>query len=166
MPRELPPELDVFLVLHLAAGAAWPLIRREFEAEGLVLGNWGVLVHIGARGRMTPSELAAETGVRTTTVRDQLQAFVDRGSLRRVDNPLDARSYFVTLTEQGRDELERGVAASRRVQSALEEVYGPIDDLHAQLLRFIEACSKLLEQIEGEERTSRIDAALETDLAQ
>ena len=62
MPRDLPPELDVFLVLHLAAGAAWPLIQREFEAEGVSPGNWGLLVHVGARGRMTPSDLATENG--------------------------------------------------------------------------------------------------------
>jgi DNA-binding MarR family transcriptional regulator len=166
MPRDLPPELDVFLVLHLAAGAAWPLIRREFEAEGLIPGNWGILVHIGARGRMTPSELAAETGVQTTTVRDQLQAFVDRGSIRRVDNPLDARSYFVTLTEQGERELERGVAITKRVQSQLEEIYGSLDALHAELRRFIDACAQVLEEIEGAERARRIDTALETDLAQ
>jgi DNA-binding MarR family transcriptional regulator len=166
MPRDLPPELDVFLVLHLAAGAAWPLIQREFEAEGVSPGHWGLLVHVGARGRMTPSELAAETGVRTTTVRDQVQALVDRGVLRRVDNPLDARSYFVTLTAQGRRELERGVAASARVRAAIEQEYGSVDGLHAELLRFIAASSRVVERIESAERSRQVEAALETDLAQ
>jgi DNA-binding MarR family transcriptional regulator len=92
--------------------------------------------------------------------------FVDRGSLRRVDNPLDARSYFVTLTEQGRHELERGVAASRRAQSRIEDIYGPLDGLNAELRRFIDACTQVLEEIEGAERARAIDAALDTDLAQ
>src|SRR6266566_1347282 len=131
MPRDLPPELDVFLVLHLAAAAAWPVIQREFEAEGVNPGNWGLLVHVGSRGRMTPSELAAETGIRATTVRDQVQALAERGSLRRVDNPLDARSYFVTLTAQGRRELERGVAASARVCEAIEKEHGSVEALQA-----------------------------------
>ena len=166
MPRELPPELDVFLVLHLAASAAWPLIQREFETEGVNPGHWGLLVHVGGRGRMTPSELAAETGVRTTTVRDQVQSLVDRGVLRRVDNPLDARSYFVTLTEEGRRDLERGVAASARVRAAIEQEYGPVDGLHAELLRFIDASSRVLDQVESAERARQIEAALEADLAQ
>ena len=160
MPRDLPPELDVFLVLHLAADAAWPLIQREFEAEGVSPGNWGLLVHVGARGRMTPSELAAETGVRTTTVRDQVQALADRGSLRRVDNPLDARSYFVTLTAQGRREVERGVAASRRVRTAIEKEHGSVEALQTELLRFIESADRVVAEGREAERAREIDAAL------
>jgi|SRR5262249_36488441 len=166
MPRDLPPELDVFLLMHLAAGAAEPLIQRAFLAEGINPGNWGLLVHVGSRGRMTPSELAVETGVRTTTMRDQVQVLVDRGSLRRVENPLDARSYFVTLTAQGQRELERGVAITKLIQSQVEETYGSLDALHVELRRFIDACSRVLDKIEDAERARQIDAALETDLAQ
>ena len=160
MPRDLPPELDVFLVLHLAAGAAWPLIQREFEAEGVSPGNWGLLVHVGARGRMTPSELATETGVRATTVRDQVQALADAGSLRRVDNPLDARSYFDTLTAQGRREVERGVAASRRVRTAIENEHGSVEALQTELLRFIESADRVVAEAREAERAREIDAAL------
>ena len=160
MPRDLPPELDVFLVLHLAAAAAWPVIQREFEAEGVSPANWGLLVHVGARGRMTPSELAAETGVRTTTVRDQVQALAERGSLRRVDNPLDARSYFVTLTAQGRREVERGVAASARAREAIEKEHGSVDALQAELLRFIESADRVVAEGREAERESEIDTAL------
>ena len=160
MPRDLPPELDVSLVLHLAAAAAWPLIQREFEAEGVNPGYWGVLLHVGARGRMTPSELAADMGLRTTTVRDQVQSLADRGSLRRVDNPLDARSYFVTLTAQGRREVERGVAASARALEAVEKEYGPLDALRTELLRFIEAADRAVAASREAERAREIDAAL------
>jgi DNA-binding MarR family transcriptional regulator len=160
MPRDFPPELDVFLVLHLAAASAWPLIQREFEAEGVSPGNWGLLVHVGARGRMTPSELAVETGVRTTTVRDQVQALADRGSLRRVDNPLDARSYFVTLTAQGRRELERGLAASARVREAIEKEHGSLEALHAELLRFIQSADRVVAADREAERMREVDAAL------
>ena len=160
MPRDLPPELDVFLVLHLAAAAAWPVIQREFEAEGVSPANWGLLVHVGSRGRMTPSELAAETGVRATTVRDQVQALAERGSLRRVDNPLDARSYFVTLTAQGRREVERGVAASARAREAIEKEHGSVDALQAELLRFIESADRVVVEGREAERASEIDTAL------
>lgn len=164
MQRDLPPELDVLLVLMLAAGAASPLIQREFQAEGVDQAHWGLLVHVGARGRMTPSELAAETGVRTTTIRDQVQALVDRGLLRRVDNPLDARSYFVTLTAEGKRDLERGLAASERVRSSIEKEYGSVEALHAELLRFIDAVDRVVAQRRDAERVRRVEAALETDL--
>jgi DNA-binding MarR family transcriptional regulator len=139
VPRRLPDELDVFLLLHLATSAVWPLLQREFEVEGVNPSHWGLLVHVGARGRMTPSELAAETGVGATTMRDQLQALVDRGALERVENADDARSYFVTLTPQGRRELERGRAASRRTLAELDELHGSLGALRAELERLVYA---------------------------
>ena len=109
MSSDPPEELEFFLALTLAASKAWPLVRREFAAAGVDPGNWGLLFHVGARERITPSQLAAETGVTATTMRDQVQAFVDRGLLRREPNPRDARSYLVVA----RSRLTRRRCASR-----------------------------------------------------
>ncbi len=91
-----PPEnLEFFLTLALATSKMWPLVQREFSAEDVDPVHWGVLFHVGARDDVTPSELAAETGLSATTIRDNIQALVDRGLVDRDPNPQDARSYYV-----------------------------------------------------------------------
>src|SRR4051812_28835229 len=112
MPADPPDDLEFFLTLTLASSKAWHIVSREFRAAGVETPYWGLLFHIAAHDTATPSGLAAETGISVTTMRDQLQALVDRGSIERTPNPLDARSYLVTLTRQGTRELERGLEAS------------------------------------------------------
>jgi hypothetical protein len=51
------------------------------------------------------------------------------------------------------------------VRSRIEEEYGSVEALHAELLRFIDASSRIVEQIEREEREQQIQAALRADLA-
>jgi DNA-binding MarR family transcriptional regulator len=119
-----PDDLDLFLALSLASQHAWTLIKREFAAAGVDTGWWGLLAHIDAAGSSTPSQLAAETGVTQTTIRDQVQSLVDRGLVRRKSNPDDGRSYFVELTARGRDQLARGLAASDRARALIEEELG------------------------------------------
>lgn len=142
MSPDLPDELDVFLVLHLAAAAGSSLVRHEFGEEGVDPGFWGLLVHIGARGRMRPSELATETGVSATTIRDQVQALVDRGLVERIDNADDGRSYFVALTADGERDLARGRAASARAEQRLADAYGETEPLRRELLRVISAAAE------------------------
>src|SRR2546423_5580612 len=84
-----PDDLELFLSLTLASQLAWAVVKREFARAGVDTGWWGLLVHIDAPGVSTPSQLAAETGVAPTTIRDQLQALVERGLVRRKPNPED-----------------------------------------------------------------------------
>lgn len=160
MHREMtaPPEdLDFFLTLTLAASKAWPLITREFAAAGVEPGNWGLLFHVGARESVTPSELAAETGVGQTTIRDQVQALVDRGLLERRPNPLDARSYYVRLTTRGRHDLDEGLKASRRAQKLVREELGEVEPLRESLLELAVVLGQLNERAQREERARRVE---------
>src|SRR4051812_11759306 len=119
-----PDDLELFLSLTLASQLAWTVIKREFARSGVDTGWWGLLSHIDTPGVSTPSQLAAETGVTQTTIRDQVQALVDRGLVRRKPNPDDGRSYFIELTAKGRDQLSRGLAASARARAAVEQELG------------------------------------------
>src|SRR4051794_39499020 len=106
------------------------LVRREFEADGIPLTAWGLLVHVEFHGRTTPSQLAAETGVTATTVGDRGRSLVDRGALRRVPNRQDTRSYLLELTALGKRDLKRGRAAIARAEAAVEASLGrPLDDV-------------------------------------
>lgn len=124
IPPEPPDDLDLFLALTLATSFAWTIVKREFETAGVETGWWGLLSHVDAQGSTTPSQLAAETGVTQTTIRDQIQALVDRKLVVRKPNPDDGRSYFVEFTARGRDQLARGLAASARAREQLEQELG------------------------------------------
>ena len=89
------------------------LARSEFQADGLDPYMFGLLVHVHDRGTMTPTQLAGETRVMNTTIRDQVQNLVDRGLLARKPNPEDARSYLVELTTAGERFYERGTLGLR-----------------------------------------------------
>ncbi|MFL5913617.1 MAG: MarR family winged helix-turn-helix transcriptional regulator [Gaiellaceae bacterium] len=153
-----PEDLDFFLTLTLAAAKAWPLITREFDAAGVEPGNWGLLFHVGARENVTPSELAAETGVTPTTMRDQIQTQVDRGLLERVPNPLDARSYYVALTARGQHNLDEGLKASRRAAQLLQEELGDLEPLRQSLIDLTLVLATVNERALREERARRVEA--------
>jgi DNA-binding MarR family transcriptional regulator len=147
VPTDPPQNLEPFLALALANSFAWSLVKREFEAERLETYMWGLLVHIDAHGEATPSQLAAETGVTHTTIRDQVQSLVDRKLVVRRPNPEDGRSYRLRLTSRGRDNLERGLAASVRAQRLLEEELGhSLDVFREEVLAFTRAAARALER--------------------
>src|SRR4051812_33723342 len=160
MRADPPADLDLFLALTLAASKAWPLIRAEFEAAGVDPSNWGLLVHAGAREHVTPSQLAAETGVTTTTIRDQVQGLVERGLLVRDPNPRDARSYFVRLTARGHRELELGLAASKSAREAIEEELGDTSALRSSLLELVAALDAVHERTEEATRAQHVAQVL------
>jgi DNA-binding MarR family transcriptional regulator len=156
MSLDPPDDLDFFLTLTLAASKAWPLIQREFRAAGVDASNWGLLFHVGAREDVTPSELAAETGISATTIRDQVQSLVDRGLLKREANPQDARSYLLRLTSRGRRELDRGLEASQRARDLVSENLGDLEPLRQSLFDLVVALTELNDRADVESRAARV----------
>lgn len=137
------PELDFFAVLTLASHRGYLLVKQAFEEAGVEPGFWALLPHIAAHGSATPTQLAAETAVTPTTIRDQLQSLVERKLIVRRPNPDDARSYFVELTAAGRKALELGRAATARALAALEDELGDTAELRERLLDMREAAARV-----------------------
>ena len=155
-----PDDLEFFLALTLASFKASFVVQRAFKEAGFDNSNWGLLIHVAAHGRATPSQLVAETGISPTTIRDQVQGLVDRGVLAREPNPLDARSYVLTLTPAGERDVERGLEVSRRLRATLEERVGDVEPLRRSLLGLGAAFDQLrLEAAEGE-RADRVQEIL------
>jgi DNA-binding MarR family transcriptional regulator len=119
-------------------------------------------MHIASRETTTPSQLAAEVGVTMPTMRDQLQGLVDRGLVERVPNPLDGRSYFVVLTTEGRSDLKRGLAASKRAQKLVATEHGPLEPLRAGLLAFVRSANRVTERLEEGEAAELVERALDS----
>ncbi len=158
-----PEDLEFFLTLTLAASAAWPLVHREFKTAGVEPGSWGLLFHIRSRATITPTELAEETGVTATTIRDQVQQLAHRRLVRREPNPLDARSYLISLTAAGERELQAGLDASYRVAQRVEDRHGDLGPLRDSLLELIESLHALRAEGEHADRAQRVRARRRTN---
>jgi len=153
MATEPPEDLELFLEVTLVSHFMYQLARSEFEAAGLDPYMFGLLVHVHHRGKMTPTQLAEETRVMNTTIRDQVQNLVDRGLLARKPNPDDARSYLVELTPAGRRFYQRGTVAYDRARKRLAKELGrPLPDVRATVVELRRAAARALDTIDPEVR--------------
>ena len=153
MAAEPPEDLELFLEVTLVSHFMYQLARSEFQADGLDPYMFGLLVHVHHRGTMTPTQLAEETRVMNTTIRDQVQNLVDRGLLARKPNPDDARSYLVELTTAGERFYERGTVAYDRARERLAEELGrPLPDVQATVVELRRAAARALDRIDAEAR--------------
>jgi len=145
MAPEPPKDLDLFLEVVLVSHFMQQLVRREFETEGLDFYMFGLLVHVHQRGTMTPSQLAEETQVTNTTIRDQVQNLVDRGLLSRRPNADDARSYLLELTAEGKRFHARGSRAHERARKRLVHELGrPLPEIQSAVVELRRAAARAL----------------------
>ena len=100
------------------------LVDEELDRVGVPNNLFSFIGWVTRLQPVTPSALAAETGLPPTTIRDYIRRLVERGDARRVPNPDDGRSYFLVLTPKGQRVANRGwpavVAAYRRMARHLE----------------------------------------------
>jgi DNA-binding MarR family transcriptional regulator len=114
----------VLLELHNADRHVRELVYEELYRRGLQPNLFAILALIGLREPVTPTELAQESGVRPTTLRDMVNEMVDRGHVRRLENPDDRRSHFLEVTPEGRRFVKDASAAMRAVEQALAQELG------------------------------------------
>jgi DNA-binding MarR family transcriptional regulator len=84
------------------------LVNAELRAGGVDPSLFSFLGWVSLLEPVTPGELASETGMPPTTIRDYLRRLTDRGHVKRAPNPADGRSYLVKLTPDGRRIVARG----------------------------------------------------------
>ena len=143
---EPPEDLDLLLEVVLVSHFTQELVRSEFAADGLDPYMFGLLVHVHERSTMTPSQLAEETRVTNTTIRDQVQNLVERGLLTRRPNPEDARSYLLELTAKGRRFHDRGSVAHERAKKRLERELGrPLSEVRGAVVELRRAAARALD---------------------
>ena len=122
MPQEHAPDLlQELFSTGLLVGL---LVDLELEQVGVSPQLYSFLGWVATLQPVTPTRLAAETGLPATTIRDNIRRLVERGDVRRARNPADGRSYHLVLTAKGRRLAERGwpavVASFDRVERHLE----------------------------------------------
>jgi DNA-binding MarR family transcriptional regulator len=120
----------LFADFHLVDQA----IQRELERLGIRTYWLAVLHMIRERRVVTPTELAAVSGVAPSTLRHVVNRLVELGHVRREPNPEDGRSQLLSLTKEG-TRLARAAdaalaAAARRIE---ERLGGSLADLEPPL---------------------------------
>jgi len=122
--------------LFLKAGTTSQLVGRIVEARlepvGIPPYLLAVLTHIRDLAPVSPTTVAAASGMPATTLRDNIRRLVDRRLVRRVPNPDDGRSYLLLPTR-------RGEAVTRAAGDALHAAYLELERLLPRPLREYEA---------------------------
>jgi DNA-binding MarR family transcriptional regulator len=77
------------------------LLDEAMAGSPLTPQDYGFLSAVFEDETPTPTQLARRLGLPLSTTVEQVQGFERRGFLRRLRNPKDGRSYFVTLTAAG-----------------------------------------------------------------
>src|SRR5580765_636944 len=95
------PDRELFLQTTVAAHYVGQLVERHLEPAGIPAYLLALVTHVRDHAPVTPSGIAAASGVPLTTLRDNIRRLVDRGLARRIANPDDGRSYLLELTPEG-----------------------------------------------------------------
>jgi DNA-binding MarR family transcriptional regulator len=123
VPRT-PRDEDLLQELYSTGLLVGLLVDAELTKLGVPRALFSFIGWISWLQPVTPGELAAETGLPPTTVRDYVRRLVERGDVRKTPNPQDGRSYHLVLTRKGMNVANRGwpavVAAFERVEQHLE----------------------------------------------
>jgi DNA-binding MarR family transcriptional regulator len=131
----------LFLKLWTTSQYADRIVERQLEPLGIPAYQLGVVTHIRHNQPVTPTELAALSGIPPTTLRDNIQRLVDRRLARRIRHPDDGRSYLLELTARG-DVMARAAGPAlakayaqleRALPRSLAEYEAIIDELNAGL---------------------------------
>jgi DNA-binding MarR family transcriptional regulator len=80
---------------------------RKHDLAGLTPSQLSTLSTIGVKGPVRLGDLAAAERIAPSTLTRLINVLEDKGYVRRDAAPDDARAYLVSVTEQGRDVLER-----------------------------------------------------------
>ena len=86
----------VFVVSRLVARLL------ENEVRAVPSDQLGVFSAIASWQPITPTELARRTGIKPTTLSNIIRRMEEQGVISKTTNPVDSRSYLMSLTRRGR----------------------------------------------------------------
>ena len=118
MPRRVAP---LPFSLNIAITNAWisQLFDQELVKRGVAPFQSGTLLMLHRMQPVTPSDLQAEMGVPSTTLRNRINELIAAGLVERVPNPQDGRSHLLRTTTAAKDVVKASAAAARQVQRML-----------------------------------------------
>ena len=127
------------LMLSAKAHEPHPWLHLELTREQL-----RIMFLLSFKGRSSPGEAAASFGVPRANVTSIIDRLVEKGLISRRENPDDRRSYILSLTEEGRSQVERlREIATAKIEGVLQRM--PVNAL-VSLRTGLEALMRALEQ--------------------
>ena len=136
---------SVILELHSADRIVRAIVYEELARIGLRPDLFAILSLIELHQPLTPTELAYESGLAPTTVRDMVNDMIERGHVRRVENKEDGRSHFLEVTADGRRFMARAGKAVRAAEQRVEAELGVrLEELRQPLTRLRRAAREAL----------------------
>jgi DNA-binding MarR family transcriptional regulator len=106
--HELSENAALLQEIYSAGALVALLVDEELRAARVSPQLFSFLGWIATLQPVTPGELAAETGMPPTTIRDYVRRLAERGDVRKVRNPSDGRSYHLVLSAKGQRLMDRG----------------------------------------------------------
>lgn len=137
----------LFLEVPVASRYVVQILEQKLGPTGIPPYQLGLVTHIRHAQPVTPTAIAAASGIPVTTLRDNIQRLVDVGLVRRLPNPADGRSYLLELTS-------RGEVMARAADPVLAEGYAALERLLPKPLDHYQAA------------IAELNAALEASLAE
>ena len=130
------------LMLSAKAHEPHPWLHLELTREQL-----RVMFLLSFKGRSSPGEAAASFGVPKANVTSIIDRLVGKGLISRQENPDDRRSYILSLTEEGKNQVERlREIGAAKIKGVLKKMS---DNALVSLQMGLEALIQALEE-EGE----------------
>jgi MarR family transcriptional regulator, lower aerobic nicotinate degradation pathway regulator len=108
-----------FWLLGRASRVAQQLTQERLAEAGLRRGYYGVLATLDEFGPAAQAEMGRRLGIDPSDMVAILNDLADQGYIRRDRDPDDRRRNSVTLTEAGRDALNRFDGAIAAAQDAV-----------------------------------------------
>ena len=137
----------LFLEVPVASRYVVQILEQKLRPTGIPPYQLGLVTHIRHAQPVTPTAIAAASGIPVTTLRDNIQRLVDVGLVRRLPNRADGRSYLLELTS-------RGEVMARAADPVLAEGYAALERLLPRPLDHYQAA------------IAELNAALEASLAE
>lgn len=137
--------LDGFIPyrLSVASNAVSNRIANSYRKRfGLKVAEWRIIAILAEKSSMTPQALGDATRMDKITVSRASAALAERGLISTSDNPLDRRSHFMALTQDGRSLYAEIVPAAKSMETKLLALFSDEDRaLLDTLLRRIECAA-------------------------
>ncbi|HEY0840521.1 MAG TPA: MarR family transcriptional regulator [Vulgatibacter sp.] len=141
--------LDEFLPyrLSVAANAVSQVIARSYDgASGLKTNEWRMIAVLAQDGPSSQQRLANRTKMDKVAVSRAATSLADRGFVSREQDPGDARSLIISLTEEGRRAYGRlaPLALALEQELRMEISAKEVETLHSLLRRLEKAAERIL----------------------
>lgn len=99
--------------------------QKILSKEGISIAHWIYLRVLAERGPLNQRELSKRAGIAFQTAVPALDSMEKRGLVKRTRDPGDRRKYDVTLTDDGRQLIERAMPEINQLFAAAQAGISP-----------------------------------------